>query len=148
MKTVEIFVPYDSGFASGGDGYGPSFDNLFFLVCDFIGGIVFSFRCAFTPFKVLKERSERKEYLKKIDLNHKAWQEENIKSGKNLDGSFTKIFPADTKLREALIQCELFVHLEETGPESIVRELGDKPLGDLTKEQIDRAVMFCQISAW
>lgn len=149
MKTIEIFVPYDSGFpGGGGGGHAPIFEKLFFFVCAFIEGVIFSFRCFFTPFKVIKELQEKKEYRQKIDHNHKVWQEENIKSGKNPDGSFVRNFPASTTLYEAMRQCDLTPDYEMNHPNSFVKELKDIPLGELTKEQIDYAVMSCQIATW
>ena len=76
-------------------------------------------------------------------------QRKNVfKLGKNRDGSFTKSFPANTTLYEALFQCGLSPESEKGNADSFVKKFGKVPLGDLTQQQIEEAVMSCQVASW
>lgn len=144
METVEIFVPHDAGFACGGSGLGVFGSMLMGLV----SGLIFFFRCLITPFDVYNEVSQNRKTTKEALLRRKKWEEKNVKSGKNPDGSFTKTFPSSVTLREALTQCGLCIESEERMGRSYIKQFGEVPLKELTKKQIDDAVMSCQIAEW
>ena len=130
-NQVEIFVPYDSGFA-GGD-TGPWIDALFFL------GYCLGWLRA--PFETWKQE-------RIASIAYKEWKAKNVSLGKNPDGSWSKKFPETTTLREALTTLELDVLSAELLPKSVVLCLGQTPVGELTSEEISKAVTECQIVNW
>ncbi len=133
-REVVIFVPAeDGGFASGG---GPWPLDVIMNVGYFIDTCI---RWISNPIVSYTERRE-------IRKSWKMQEEENVRLGKNRDGSFARSFPASTTLQDALTILGLDVIAASAMCESTVNQLGLKQLGELSTEEISHAVLECQIS--
>jgi hypothetical protein len=125
MNQVEVFVPCDNRSATTGGAGG--FYRFFMFIFSCYDMICFVFRCVFHPVTVYKTYIAHKQLLQQIDLRKKQQEEENVRNGKNPDGSFTKVFPGSTTLREALKECGLYPEYEEYDS-SILKVIGDTSL--------------------
>ena len=129
---VTINVPSDPGGPTAGGG---GLSDTIFKILSFCESMLHPIRWW---------KAKRKEEL--------VWAKfviENARLGKNPDGSCSRDFPADTTLREALLELGLDVNaVESRWCGGVVINLGATQLHSLTEDQIQTAITECHVASW
>jgi hypothetical protein len=127
-NSMKINVPMDSGFASGGG----AVTNLLMRITSVLSWV-------FSPREAYRDLQKQKECLRRFEG-------ENVRLGRNKDGSIDFYLPKNIPLHEALRR--MGFEPDDAERSEVYKKYKDTPIEQVSSADIQEIIVSCQIANW